>query len=274
LAFAHAGEARGTKDAFLAFLADDGVLFQPGPVNGKTFWKGRPQRPGVLRWRPALAAVSRAGDLGFTTGPWLFDAAGQPGESASAAPGVGAPGAAAAPPPHGWFATIWIRQPDGSFRFAVDGGISSGGPAPDLGRVDANPAYAASVADPAKDDAVRVMSLEAMEARFLAVAGGRGIAAAYSEFLDDDARALREEMGLITGRKAILKAVAAGRALSSWKVDGSGAAASNDLGYTYGAWETTGEKPELGWFLRAWRRTPGEGWKLVLDLLMPAPAAP
>ncbi len=281
LAFAQAAEARGTKEAFLAFLADDGVLFQPGPVSGKAFWKDRPIRPGVLRWRPAFAAVSRAGDLGLTTGPWVFDAAAKPGEAVAAgadatgaAGAAGVPGAAATALPHGWFATIWIRQPDGSFRFAADGGISSGGPTPDLGRVDAKPAYPASAADPAKDDAVRVMSLEAMEARFLAVAGGRGIAAAYSEFLDDDARALREETGLITGRKAIVKAAAAGRALSSWKVLGSGVASSNDLGNTYGAWETAGGKPERGWFLRAWRRAPGEGWKLVLDLLMPAPVAP
>jgi len=271
LAFAQAGETRGTRDAFLAFLADDGVLFQPGPVNGKAFWKDRPPRPGVLRWRPAFAAVSRAGDLGFTTGPWAFDATGKPGAGAGAEPGAGTAGAATGPPPHGWFATIWIRQPDGTFRFAVDGGISSGGAAPDLGRVEARPAYPPSSADPAKDDTVRVMSLEAMEARFLAFAGERGIAAAYAEFLDPGARALREGTGLIAGRKEILASLAGARAPAAWKVGGSGVATSNDLGYTYGAWTAAGGKPANGWFLRAWRRAPGGGWTLALDLLMTGP---
>jgi len=115
------------------------------------------------------------------------------------------------------------------------------------------------------------MSLEAMEARFLALAGERGIAAAYAEFLDPGARALREGTGLIAGRKEILASLAGARAPAAWKVEGSGVATSNDLGYTYGAWETPGGKPERGWFLRAWRRAPGEGWTLVLDLLMTGP---
>jgi len=54
------------------FLADDGIIFQPGPVNGKKFWGERPARKGLLSWEPVFADVSRAGDLGYTTGPWEF----------------------------------------------------------------------------------------------------------------------------------------------------------------------------------------------------------
>ena len=32
-AFARAAATKGTRDAFLEFLADDGIIFQPGPVN-------------------------------------------------------------------------------------------------------------------------------------------------------------------------------------------------------------------------------------------------
>lgn len=259
LAFAREAEARGTKDAFLAFLAEDGVVFQPGPVHGKSWWKDRPKQPGVLRWRPAFAAVSRDGGLGFTTGPWVFDA---PPREGTTPP----------PSPHGWFATIWQRQADGTYRFAADGGTGAGGPAPDLAAVAARESFRPSRVDPAKDETVRVMSLEAMEARFLASARQQGLAAAYGELLDPEARALRPHQGLVSGRRSIVDAAAAQPVPESWAVQGSGVAASNDLGYTWGAWAAAGEAPVRGWFLRAWRREPGGGWQLALDLLMTAPA--
>src|SRR6266404_8866199 len=71
-AFAKAAATKGTRDAFLEFLADDGIIFQPGPVNGKKFWTERPSRKGLLSWEPVFADVSRAGELGYTTRPWEF----------------------------------------------------------------------------------------------------------------------------------------------------------------------------------------------------------
>jgi hypothetical protein len=70
--FARAAATKGTRDAFLEFIADDGILFQPGPINGKKFWTERQPRKGLLSWEPIFADVSRAGDLGYTTGPWEF----------------------------------------------------------------------------------------------------------------------------------------------------------------------------------------------------------
>src|SRR5438445_1051794 len=68
-AFARAAATKGTRDAFLEFLTDDGIIFQPGPVNGKQFWQARAPRKGLLSWEPIFADVSLAGDMGYTTGP-------------------------------------------------------------------------------------------------------------------------------------------------------------------------------------------------------------
>src|SRR5215831_9619762 len=46
-AFAKAAATKGTRDAFLEFLADDGIVFQPGPVNGKKFWTERQPARGL-----------------------------------------------------------------------------------------------------------------------------------------------------------------------------------------------------------------------------------
>src|SRR5256712_13649990 len=71
-AFAKTAATKGTRDAFLEFLADDGIIFQPGPVNGKQFWQARTPRKGLLSWEPIFADVSLAGDMGYTTGPYEF----------------------------------------------------------------------------------------------------------------------------------------------------------------------------------------------------------
>jgi hypothetical protein len=34
--FARSAATKGTRDAFLEFIADDGILFQPAPINGKS----------------------------------------------------------------------------------------------------------------------------------------------------------------------------------------------------------------------------------------------
>lgn len=68
--FAKTSETKGTKTAFLEFLADEGVIFQPMETNGKTAWKARPESPALLSWRPNWADISSDGNLGYTTGGW------------------------------------------------------------------------------------------------------------------------------------------------------------------------------------------------------------
>src|ERR671914_1546344 len=70
--FARAAAAQGMRASFLAFIADGGLLFRPGPVSGKKWWAEQPERAGLLSWEPVYADVSRAGDIGYTTGPWEF----------------------------------------------------------------------------------------------------------------------------------------------------------------------------------------------------------
>src|ERR1044072_540347 len=99
-AFAKAAATKGTRDAFIEFLADDGIIFQPGPVNGKKFWTERQPRKGLLSWEPVFADVSRAGDLGYTTGPWEFLPNGPEDQPAA----------------FGQYFTIWKKQTDGAWK--------------------------------------------------------------------------------------------------------------------------------------------------------------
>src|SRR6201988_1807904 len=71
--FSKTAAEKSTRDAFMAFIADDGLLFRPGAVNGKQRMPAHPVPPSEKRplpaWQPAFADMSSAGDLGFTTGP-------------------------------------------------------------------------------------------------------------------------------------------------------------------------------------------------------------
>ncbi|PKL82923.1 MAG: hypothetical protein CVV24_07655 [Ignavibacteriae bacterium HGW-Ignavibacteriae-3] len=105
--FAKSATEIGTRDAFLKFIADDGILFRPTPVNGRKFLTDSPGRPGLLSWFPVCAKVSINGRMGFTTGPADFKK-----DKDSAAIWFGN------------FATVWERQSDGEWKFVIDYGNS------------------------------------------------------------------------------------------------------------------------------------------------------
>ena len=106
--FAGVSALTSADSAFLQFIAPDGVLLRPDPVNGKEWLQSHPSPTLMLRWRPALGVASSAGDLGFTTGPFEdWDTDDTSGSRY-----------------HGEFVTAWKRQADGQWRFVFDFGIS------------------------------------------------------------------------------------------------------------------------------------------------------
>ena len=122
-AFAKTSEEKGTNAAFLAFLADDGILFRPRAVKGKQWLTENPppasdKRP-WLKWEPSFAFMSQSGDMGYTFGPWEYRRDIKDAEAVA----------------FGHFLTVWKKQSDGTWKFAVDLGISHpkpSGPVPAL----------------------------------------------------------------------------------------------------------------------------------------------
>lgn len=254
--FCKAAIEKGMRQAFLAYLADDGIIFRPGPVEGRRWWSERPDRPDVLTWEPAFADVSSGGDLGYTTGPWEFR------EKSLSDP----------PSAFGHYITVWKRQPDGSWKVALDTGTShqkpeGGKPAgiESPSREGASPAEggAAPAADAARDremllDLDRKLSLDA-----------------YTWVADEAIRFYRSESLPVRGRQAARTALAAQGGVPVTEPAGAGISRSGDLGYTYGTGEQKKAAPELServGYLRIWKRRDRESaWKLVLDVTTPFP---
>jgi ketosteroid isomerase-like protein len=65
---------------------------------------------GTLNWRPIYADAAESGDLGFTIGESVFTGRGINGTVVQR---------------FGKYLTIWRKQPDGDWRFVVDGGNAS-----------------------------------------------------------------------------------------------------------------------------------------------------
>ncbi|MHA4893250.1 Cif family virulence factor [Pedobacter sp. PWIIR3] len=69
-AFAERFAKDGSKAAYTSFSAADGLVFRPNPVNAKNYYGSQPESKDVS-WTPVYGKVSRSGDIGFTTGPFV-----------------------------------------------------------------------------------------------------------------------------------------------------------------------------------------------------------
>ncbi|HEX7722812.1 MAG TPA: nuclear transport factor 2 family protein [Pyrinomonadaceae bacterium] len=250
-AFAKTAATKGTRDAFLEFLADDGIIFQPGPVNGKKLWTERPSRKGLLSWEPIFADVSRAGDLGYTTGPWEFRPNGPDDQ----------------PVAFGQYFTIWKKQGDGSWKAVLDRGVSS------------EKSFAAklllfplhdesSVSDPKFDVSRGRASLIKLEEEFSTLSARKGATAAFDSYLANDARVLRQNIAPAVGKENALVLIWASAGTLTWKPAVTDLAASGDLGYTYGTYDSRrGDLViEHGSYVRVWKKQ-----RVVLDVMSPDP---
>jgi hypothetical protein len=248
-AFARHSERAGIKESFIANLGVDGLLFRPGPVNGLNWLNTHPAAKGYLSWDPEIAAIASSGELGYTTGPWEFRAAG-PKDSVSGA---------------GHYVTVWRRDSTGTWKMAVDIGTSH-----------------AWMAKP--DDAIgsvisRTSSLGAdaqqrLFARDSVIGGGAPQGATLLLSMADDARLHREGAVPALGIENIRRELAGDNRPYHSKRLGGGVSRAADFGYTYGEYELVASfthPAQRGYYLRIWR-VDDDAWRVILDLAQPVRA--
>jgi len=71
LDFAEKLAKTGARTAFSTYASNDGLVFRPNPVNAKTYYSTAEDTKDIS-WKPVYARVSRSGDWGFTTGPYVY----------------------------------------------------------------------------------------------------------------------------------------------------------------------------------------------------------
>jgi ketosteroid isomerase-like protein len=260
-AFARMSEEKGTREAFAAFIADDGILFRPTPVLGKKWMQENPLPPSktrpLLAWQPIFAFVSSAGDLGYTTGPWQYKK-----DIKDAQPSA-----------FGNFMTVWKKQADGSWKFALDLGVGNPEPKSPM------PVWQPDQAQMGQDISAKVdqqtarSSLLDAERKFSKVSAEVGARESFLLYAAKDVRLFRNDHFPFVGKMAAADALATVTAAWIWTPSFAGVSISGDLGYTYGAYELVekaGAVSERGNYARVWKKVLGD-WKLVIDVADPLP---
>jgi ketosteroid isomerase-like protein len=278
----------GMKEAFTSYLADDGILFRPGPVNGQQMWSRRPEVKGTLIWEPSFAEVSASGDFGVTLGPWEFrPPKGERGE-------VG----------HGTFVSAWRRDGDGPWRVALDIGVSHPKPERGLGRVKlaTGPTHAppkhekvgrsgfsvgvgiltgnfgvgvgSTTGGTERDYEYRrtaheihtMMSAERSLGWYLKA---KGPAKAYQEVGAGDLRFLRNGSEPTLGVESAAAGVESRGRDVAFETRGQAVSKSWDMGYSYGlvtARAKGAPRADTSAFVHLWRKDDAGDWKLIVDI--------
>ena len=119
-----------------------------------------------------------------------------------------------------------------------------------------------------------IMEIKQAEKDFEKMASEKGIAEAFSHFADSQAVIRGANDSLIRGKDGIRNYFSASRfstATVTWSPDFTDAAASGDLGYTYGKYtwrskDSTGQVNESsGVFHTVWRKQEDGSWRFVWD---------
>jgi len=262
-AFSALSAQRGMRDAFLHFLADDGVLFQPLPVNGKESWRARAASPATLIWEPSLGEMSGAGDLGWSTGPWEYR---PPPDSAGTLP----PANRIA---HGHFTSVWARQVDGQWRVVLDMGISHAKPERGLGGTEfrSKPAHTWVAGQKNPKSRANLVAIDRLYARDAKKLG----AAALDDWTAEDVRLHREGEFPAEGRESAKAALRAVADIVRLLPQGSRVSLSDDLGYTYGIIERTssrGTAPDSSAYVHIWRKEADRKWRIIVIVESPVPS--
>jgi len=252
-AFSDLSLKSGVRDAFLANLADDGIVFRPTAVNGKQWFQNNPAPAGQLTWQPEFADISNSADLGYTTGPFRYQRVNN-GEQVVAA---------------GYYVTIWKKQSSGQWKVALDTGINCDAqqrrPLPEVLNFTISVVDDVEKPKSAKDIRSALEALTAVERKFPTTSRD------YTKVFAVDARLYRDDNLPYTFPDQIRKALEDRAGTFVWKLGDVGISNSVDLGYAYGVVEfkpADASKPSKTYnYLRIWKREARSDWKVVLDLL-------
>ena len=252
-AFARMSAEKGVRDAFLAYLAADGVIFRPRPTNGRQAWESRGPVAARLAWEPVFAEVATAGDLGYTTGPWEL----RPDDPQHATG-------------YGHFVSIWQRQADGTWRVGVDIGITHAQPRRGLGNVEFTPGplHAAAARAAVATD------LAALDREWTREARAKDPAATFARWAAADVRFYRDRVEPVLGLRGAREMMRAIVGTTAWNPDGQRISSSDDLGCTWGILErraSASAAPDSSVYLHVWRRGTDRRWKVALALENPLP---
>ncbi|MBV9215631.1 MAG: hypothetical protein JO053_05590 [Acidobacteria bacterium] len=245
-AFAARAAEVGNPQAFLEYMMDDAWSFNPAAVKAKPFWESRKRNDALLSWAPNFADAAGDGSFGYTSGNWEWRAKGKDDQ----------------PSAFGDFNTIWIRQPDGRYKWLIDIGVGHDRPA------QYSTEWATTKFKPTTKK--HVPPAQSSMDEFDRLASSKGAAAAWAAFSSEQIRLFREDKLPFLGKSAAAAAFPANVFVSfSGPLENH---RSNDMGFYLRRYTMSenGRTIETGNQLQVWKLEAGK-WHIVLDVLKAVP---
>jgi ketosteroid isomerase-like protein len=244
--FAQTSLARGIREAFVTYLADDAIVFQPGPIAAKQWWRDHPASKATLLWGPAYAETARSNDLGYTTGPSRYKPAGEN-----------------KPTYFGQFVSVWKKQNDGTWKVRLDVGIDTPEPKRDGDRLQVRDGATESKTETGGREAE--VGLFEAERRFVERAK-RDSRAAFDQVAADDVRVCRDNLVPAVNKEAARELFLKNPGAVVAAEQRGEASRAGDLGFTFG--ESSVDAGHLN-YVRIWRKE--REWRLIADVSKPFP---
>ena len=271
-AFALRSEAVGQADAFLEYLGPGSVVFWQGPEDALELYASADFQDAVheLSWRAHYIDVSRDGDLGLSAGPYLMidesESAQEQGQQQQ----------------YGHLVSVWHKV-DGRWLLMAD----LGAPIPGYLSLQVEADYAhtqqvmAEAAHPlmamnGANDRARLLEADQVYGRAINFRGGQRALLRHGL---DNIRVYLPGLAPTVGVEAASSVYGAFLDSQLYTINpiqleqkGGYLSTSQEMGYTYGIMSTAIGEGGSGFrtnYLRVWRLTDGNEWKIAVEVLNP-----
>lgn len=234
----------GLSNAFLKFIAEDGILFAPTPVSGTNYYQKHSVGSKTLIWEAEFAEMSIGNDFGYTTGPWHNTRQSKEGKEITT---------------YGHFNTVW-QKINGEWKFLIDCGISYNKEALKKSAQETLKPVPEAIL---KRERFAFEPLIKIDNEFCNIAFETGLSAAYEKYSSENIRIYRDKKYPVRDLKNA-KDLITNKKLSFMHMGGK-AAPAGDYAFTYGIAGKNIETPDFN-YLKIWKKE-GNDWKIVLDVM-------
>ncbi|MDA9555002.1 hypothetical protein N9R54_02090 [Pelobium sp.] len=235
----------GTNEAFLK-VADTGcVIFRQNPIKATEYYSQKKQTYYTLSWEPEYAMISKAGDFGFTTGPYVFN-----DEKVE----------------YGHYLSVWKSSNKKPWKLVLDAGISHKKPDSTLIKDFEDPEnykYPKLIGpQKIKWREEIVYNTDVLLGKSLRKSGNKN----FYEFYAQNVRLYFPNFIPITGKSEVIQFLKTHQLEVISTPSFADRAFSGDLAYTYGKATISGKNFN---YIRIWQIDGEKKWNIILDMYMP-----
>lgn len=242
---------RGLRDGFLKVSDNETLVFRPEPVKAAVFYDKKQDDPGTLSWEPVYAKISKSGDWGFTTGPYIYTS--NDGSNS-----------------YGQYLSVWQANRKGVWKLALDIGTPHSKPK-------VEPVL--SFTDPKSFKFFRQISAARLNQReelilttdkLLSNTLKKNIFQAYDIFAAEDARLLFPGFEPIIGKENISNFLEKQEYNIVTEPSAANRSIGSDFAYTYGTAQITQKDKTAKYnYVRIWESQEGYKWNMIVELFSP-----